>query len=185
MLAHFIQQSNLLYFTFLVCLGSALQYSKGLTEGLLSFAGVSSRTQFVLGYVPLTALIMFEDYVYNVAPILYMMISNSFVASCVYFLLWVIAWWSVLLAIVKRAVWLKFPVKTIVGILILLVLDAYFMFLILRDSLQDVSEIDRAIYMELKQTGNLRKEAYFRDSPFYFPDKVDEYLEKERGLDSL
>lgn len=36
MLAHFIQQSNLLYFTFLVCLGSALQYSKGLTEGLLS-----------------------------------------------------------------------------------------------------------------------------------------------------
>lgn len=72
---------------------------------------------------------MFEDYVYNVVPILYMMISNSFVASCVYFLLWVIAWWSVLLAIVKRAVWLKFPVKTIVGILILLVLDAYFMFL--------------------------------------------------------
>ena len=57
--------------------------------------------------------------------------------------------------------------------------------LILRDSLQDVSEIDRAIYMELKQTGNPRKEAYFRRKCIHFPDKIDEYLEKERGLDSL
>ena len=57
--------------------------------------------------------------------------------------------------------------------------------LILRDSLQDVSEIDRAIYMELKQTGNPRKEAYFRRKCIHFPDKIDGYLEKERGLDSL
>ena len=57
--------------------------------------------------------------------------------------------------------------------------------LILRDSLQDVSEMDRHIYLGLKEAGQERRTSYFRRKCIHFPDKIDEYLEKERGLDSL